>query len=305
MCFDVNEKDEPCFWPQRIFLFYISVHFRLSLEKVKERRSRLVATCCWLRLIFSSKTHILLQHLNERGAEDLNCCFVKMPKSIPISPRWSGRDIQHWDSMEAVLNFFERSLPTHSSSCGKIREEMQENQVSRGKENVDQPRRATKNIQNDTSSKIVGGPKQLLLCINNSTKVSKRFSALVIIWVLYKRMVPTIYVDSNPLLHILSHSSQYTYFLSSGPHSFTFLGGYDLSFLSLCRNKLIIHSYALARPIDQCNGTVRGLAWSDCNSNTQTQLDDQRIHLNNLLHAVRLIFLRQKGTANHEGHRME
>ena len=62
------------------------------------------------------------------------------------------------------------------------------------------------------------------------TTFFKRFSALVIIWVLYKRMVPTIYVDSNPLLHILSHSSQYTYFLSSGPHSFTFLGGYDLSF---------------------------------------------------------------------------
>ena len=131
------------------------------------------------------------------------------------------------------------------------------------------------------------------------------FNFIVIISVLYKRMVPTIYVDSNPLLHILSHSSKYTYFLSSGPHGFTFLGGYDLSFLSLCRNKLIIHSYALAHPIDQCNGTVRGLPRSDCNSNTQTQLDDQRIHLNNSLHAVRLIFLRQKGTANHEGHRME
>ena len=156
-------------------------------------------------------------------------------------------------------------------------------------------------------------PPKLWLVHNNiyfaaiilPTTFFKRFSALVIIWVLYKRMVPTIYVDSNPLLHILSHSSQYTYFLWSGPHSFTFLGGYDLSFLSLCRNKLIIHSYALARPIDQCNGTVRGLPRSDCNSNTQTQLDDQRIHLNNSLHAVRLIFLRQKGTANHEGHRME
>ena len=188
-----------------------------------------MATCCWLRLIFSSKTHVLLQQLNERGAEDLNCCFVKMPKSIPISPRWSGRDIQHWDSMEAFLNFFERSLPTHSPSSGKIREEMQENQV-RGKENVDnqeEPRRRFR---------MTHSPK-LWLVHNNfyfaaivlPTTFSKRFSALVIIWVLYKRMAPTIYVDSNPLLHILSHSSQYTYFLSSGPHGFTFLVGYALN----------------------------------------------------------------------------
>ena len=184
-----------------------------------------MATCCWLRLIFSSKTHILLQQLDERGAGDLNCCFVKMPKSIPISPRWSGRDIQHWDSMEAFLNFFERSLPTHSSSSGKIREEMQENQV-RGKENVDhqeEPRR---------TFRMTHSPK-LWLVHNNfyfaPIILFKRFSALVIIWVLYKRMVPTIYVDSNPLLHILSHSSQYTYFLSSGLHSFSFLGGCDLN----------------------------------------------------------------------------
>ena len=73
----------------------------------------------------------------------------------------------------------------------------------------------------------------------------------------------------------------------------------------MCRNKLIIHSYALAHPIDQCNGTVRGLARSDCNSNTQTQLHDQGIHLNNSLHALRLIILKKKGTANHEDHRME